>query len=52
MEIFSAGPNFGIVISAPVNERLDKDDATYVDVYHTNSGVYKCLFKISYVIFV
>ena len=36
-----AGPQFGIASYVPVEKRLDKDDASYVDVYHTNSGVYK-----------
>ena len=35
------GPQFGIVESVLADKRLNKDDASYVDVYHTNGGMYK-----------
>ena len=36
-----AGPNYetrNLMTKTAYNERLDKSDAQYVDIYHTNNG--------------
>jgi hypothetical protein len=36
-----AGPNYETFMTKTAyNERLDKSDAQYVDIYHTNNGQY------------